>query len=272
MSTTQEQTYDQIYSQLQVPFPDHKIEGRHELRGKVIVSIGGGAGADVAHLARDNEVHVIDYSSASAPAARAFGLHPLTADLNAADLKLPFQPASVDVIVLKDILEHLIEPEKLLKASLTYLKPDGYLVISIPNHLNLWGRLRILFGGNLLWKGILHDHSKEYSEWNYMHIRFFTWDGFKRLLESNGLSITERFFDFGPLAHYFSIPMYLEHLSLKKEKAPLPPKSQVFLTIAGPVYRILNGLFPAALRSAICGLAPSLLTSGFYVHARRKSR
>jgi SAM-dependent methyltransferase len=268
--THQEIAYDKAYAQADsTPFPDHKIEGSHTLTGRLIVSIGGGTGADVAHLAKSNQVYVVDYSAQSAPIARAFGLTPVTADLNLPDPQLPFSPGGVDVIVLKDVLEHLMEPEKLLQISLKYLKPDGYLVISVPNHLNLWGRIRVMFGGNLIWNGILHDHATEYSEWNYMHIRFFTWNGFKKLLGRNHLRIERRFFDFGPFGHYFSIPMYAEHLRMKRDLGRLTPKGKLFLSVGFPIYRAINFIFPERLRCWLCAIAPSVFTSCFYVHARK---
>jgi SAM-dependent methyltransferase len=266
----QQSAYDAAYGNAdKVPFPDHKIEGFEPARGKTIVSIGGGTGADIAHLAKENRVYVVDYSAAAAGAARAFGLHPITADLNAPSTVLPFPDGAVDVVVLKDVLEHLLDPETMLARAAALLKPDGYLVLSLPNHLTLWGRLRLLFGGNLVWRGILHDHRTEYDEWNYMHIRFFTWGGVKRLLAKHRLEVTRTFFDFGSFGHYFSIPMYAEHLALKEKTGTLTPKGKLFLKVAHPIYRVLSVLFPERARNLVCRAAPSLFTSCFYVHVRK---
>ena len=50
--TYQQSAYDVAYGKSDlVPFPDHKIEGYAPIWGKTIVSVGGGTGADVAHLA-----------------------------------------------------------------------------------------------------------------------------------------------------------------------------------------------------------------------------
>ena len=268
--TAQQSAYDAAYGAAAlVPFPDHKVEARNDLVGKTIVSIGGGTGSDVAHLGAKNHVSIVDYSSAAEAAIRSFGLHPVIVDLNQGG-RLPFADASVDVMVLKDILEHLMTPRDLLTETLRVLKPDGYAVVSIPNHLNLWGRMRVLFGGNLIWKGLMHDHSAEYDESNYMHIRFFTWKGLVKFLESAGFKISQVFFDFGPLGHYFSIPMYAEHLELKRDRGLLTSKGALFLRFGYPVYRFFNLLVPPGLRNGICRLSPSLTTSCFYVHVRKK--
>jgi SAM-dependent methyltransferase len=266
----QQSAYDAAYEKSDpIPFPDHKIEGDTAPRGKIIVSVGGGTGSDIAHLAKENTVYVLDYSPAAADAARAFGLKPVTADLNSTSNVLPFENGSVDIVVLKDVLEHLLEPEIMLVRALKLLKPDGYLVLSLPNHMTLWGRLRILLGGNLIWRGILHDHRTEYDEWNYMHIRFFTWGGVKRLLKKYDLKITRTFFDFGSLGHYFSIPMYAEHLTLKEKAGTLTAKGRLFLKVVHPVYRFLNFIFPENIRNGVCRLSPSLFTSCFYLHVRK---
>jgi SAM-dependent methyltransferase len=269
-SNHQKSAYNSAYNSSDaIPFPDHKVEGDRDLRGKTIVSIGGGTGSDVAHLAKENRVYIVDYSTSAASAASAFGLIPIQADLNRPDVSLPFSNDSIDVLVLKDVLEHLMEPELVLQKLLPLVKSDGYIVISLPNHLNLWGRIKILFGGNLIWKGILHDHSSDYDEWNYMHIRFFTWSGVHRLLNKNHLKVTRTFFDFGPFGHYFSIPMYAEHLRMKQARGLLTTKGKWFLRLGYPIYSALNSIFPSIFRNVICRLNPSLLTSCFYFHVRK---
>jgi 2-polyprenyl-3-methyl-5-hydroxy-6-metoxy-1,4-benzoquinol methylase len=82
------------------------------------------------------------------------------------DVLKDIDKASLDYIVCADVLEHLIDPWKVLAELVTYLKPNGRLVISIPNvrHWSVWLPL-ILHGG---W---------EYRETGILdstHLRFFT--------------------------------------------------------------------------------------------------
>jgi 2-polyprenyl-3-methyl-5-hydroxy-6-metoxy-1,4-benzoquinol methylase len=60
--------------------------------------------------------------------------------------RLPIKGEKFDVIVLADILEHLNEPEKVLKEYKKYLKKDGHVIVSLPNIASWTIRLKQLFG------------------------------------------------------------------------------------------------------------------------------
>lgn len=47
--------------------------------------------------------------------------------------KLPFDDDFFDIIVINDVLEHLIDPDNLLREAHRVLKGEGVLVISVPN-------------------------------------------------------------------------------------------------------------------------------------------
>lgn len=57
-----------------------------------------------------------------------------------------FSPASFDVVVLADVLEHLANPERILSELKNLIKQDGWAVISLPNVANWRIRLSLLFG------------------------------------------------------------------------------------------------------------------------------
>ncbi len=61
-----------------------------------------------------------------------------------------------DYIILGDVLEHLIDPWKIVNELKQYLKKDGYLVSSIPNIMHV-SVLRNLVLGNFTYEdsGIL---------------------------------------------------------------------------------------------------------------------
>jgi len=60
---------------------------------------------------------------------------------------LPFGDGSFDLVVAKDICEHLINVEQLISESHRILKPGGVMVIGGPNLKSIYHRMRIL-GGN----------------------------------------------------------------------------------------------------------------------------
>ena len=89
-------------------------------------------------------------------------------------------PRDFDAIVISDVLEHLKEPASCLKTFKSYLKPNGKVIISVPNVACYNMRLSLLFGQfNYKKYGILDD----------THLRFFTFKTAKKMVESAGYRI-----------------------------------------------------------------------------------
>lgn len=85
-----------------------------------------------------------------------------------------------DYILMLDILEHLYNYEKVLKEAKKLLKPEGKIVISLPNIANFYVRLSLLFGRFTYYdKGILDK----------THLRFFTFSSIKKILKDFELEI-----------------------------------------------------------------------------------
>ena len=104
----------------------------------------------------------------------------LVADL---DDEIPALHGAFDAIVYGDVLEHLVDPLRVLVELDRSLGPSGFVIISVPNIAHLWIRLLLLVGRfDYLDRGIL-DQS---------HLRFFTERSLRAMLADAGLSI-ERF-------------------------------------------------------------------------------
>ena len=73
-----------------------------------------------------------------------FSLNSNHADLMASNEALPFDEASVDLIIAPHILEQMAEPYELLKEIHRVLVPEGRLIISGFNPMSLWGIKRLL--------------------------------------------------------------------------------------------------------------------------------
>lgn len=58
-------------------------------------------------------------------------------------LKLKMKNGSFDAALLCDVVEHVLEPEKLFKEVKRIVKKDGYIIISLPNE-TLWQLMRLL--------------------------------------------------------------------------------------------------------------------------------
>ncbi len=70
----------------------------------------------------------------------------IVADLDNCKLSEILAGESFDVVLCADVLEHLKDPVALLRELYSLLKPDGYLVASIPNVSHGSVRLALLFG------------------------------------------------------------------------------------------------------------------------------
>jgi 2-polyprenyl-3-methyl-5-hydroxy-6-metoxy-1,4-benzoquinol methylase len=269
--THQQKTYESVYS---IPFdaygfPDRKIEDTFHLQGKRILNLGCGTASDIWHIASQNKAFGMDYAVSGLKAAGQHGVQGVVGDLNFQTI-LPFADKSFDIIICKDILEHILEPLAVLQEVRRLLKDDGYIILSVPNHFYLSLRIRFLLGKGLIWKAIGSDHTEEYDEWNYMHLRFFTFQGFKCFLKTANVVPEKWFWDFGGLAHYNDPDMYFEpQLRKKKLGIPLSRRGKLGLLILRPLWLGLNVVFPRPLRSWIVSLLPGLLSAGFYVRVRK---
>jgi 2-polyprenyl-3-methyl-5-hydroxy-6-metoxy-1,4-benzoquinol methylase len=91
------------------------------------------------------------------------------------------EPASLDAVLCLDVLEHLEDPWLAVKRISPLIKPEGRLIISIPNIRN-WKFIR-----NLLFKGDFKYRDSGLLD--RTHLRFFTRDTALELAEIGGLKV-----------------------------------------------------------------------------------
>jgi 2-polyprenyl-3-methyl-5-hydroxy-6-metoxy-1,4-benzoquinol methylase len=102
-----------------------------------------------------------------------------------------------DRVLALDILEHLKNPDRLLRQCGDLLSPHGQLIVSVPNVANIRVRAALLFGQfNYDSRGIL----------DRTHLRFFTRKTARRLLEENGFRILDQKLTVIPLEFVFGLP------------------------------------------------------------------
>lgn len=94
-----------------------------------------------------------------------------------------------DLIVCKDVMEHLLFPDQFLKNATKLLSPNGRLLVQVPNHFTLYHRLKFLITSNIDTQLYFTDA----KEWNYPHIRFFTDDGMRDLFNSLNLKVEKSY-------------------------------------------------------------------------------
>jgi ubiquinone/menaquinone biosynthesis C-methylase UbiE len=249
----QKKIYKNLYKQDQylVDLPDKKITDGNYFKNKKILSIGAGTGRDIWYLAKDNQITAIDSSEEIIHVLNPKGIKTKIMNL---EKELPFPSESFDLVIAKDILEHITYPLEICKEIKRVLKPTGYAVINVPNHFCFPMRLRYLFGKNLIWKTFGINHENLFEEWNYMHIRYFTWKGFKKLLEKSELHISKTFFDIFTLNHYTDPEIVKQYF-----------KDQNSKTVIVRVLNMFNLIFPRFIRRKIANISPNLLSGSFYV-------
>ncbi|TSC85388.1 MAG: type 11 methyltransferase [Microgenomates group bacterium Gr01-1014_7] len=89
-----------------------------------------------------------------------------------------------DFIICADVLEHLVDPEKVLGFFKRKLKKNGQILISIPN-IAFWNsRIELLKGRFEYQQSGLFDKT---------HLRFYTYNSFLKLLQKIGFKIVAIF-------------------------------------------------------------------------------
>jgi len=86
-----------------------------------------------------------------------------------------------DVIILADVLEHLIEPQKILNKIKYCLRDDGQILISIPNIRNIKAIYKVFIKGDFSYE--------ERGIFDYTHLRFFCRRNIKQLVIDSGFRI-----------------------------------------------------------------------------------
>jgi SAM-dependent methyltransferase len=127
--------------------------------------------------------------------------------------QLPIDDASVDFVICKDVLEHLIDPVFLTNEISRILKPGGYFLVHVPNHFPIWGRLKFLLTNNI----DTFSYFPQSSRHDFPHIRFFTLSSMISLLKISGFKMAENlsfFFAQPPLLHRL-MPIWFRKLITK---------------------------------------------------------
>ncbi len=91
-----------------------------------------------------------------------------------------------EVVLMGDVLEHLVHPEKVLQNVARLLADNGFVVVSLPNVVHWTQRVKILFGRFEYQPVGLLDAT---------HLRFFNLKSARALIERSGYEVL----DFHPI-------------------------------------------------------------------------
>jgi methionine biosynthesis protein MetW len=99
-------------------------------------------------------------------------------NLDKDELLSSFIEQSYDYIVVADVIEHLYDVSHLISQLRLLIKPAGTIIFSVPNISHIASALELLYGNFDYRQNGLLDST---------HIRFFSFDGLIKTLESSGL-------------------------------------------------------------------------------------
>jgi 2-polyprenyl-3-methyl-5-hydroxy-6-metoxy-1,4-benzoquinol methylase len=173
--------------------------------GRVIGSVGCGCAATESVLVQQGRlVHGVDI----APEAISFARTRLTsATLVTPGQTLPFAPASLDGLILADVLEHLPQAWEVLQQYAEYIRPGGWVVISVPNMLWISAFYRYAIRGD--WP------EQDEGIFDKTHLQFMTHRRLERWCSDAGLVVERRFDSSGFITrHRKLIGVVLEALTL----------------------------------------------------------
>ena len=122
-------------------------------------------------------VDAVELSGEMAEHARPWCRRLVVGNLEELDLEQALGGLAYEVILCADVLEHLRDPWSLVRKLARCVAPDGRLLLSVPN-VGYLGLLVDLLRGNFRYRdeGLL----------DRTHLRFFTFDSLRELLEQTG--------------------------------------------------------------------------------------
>ena len=141
-----------------------------------ILDVGCGEGLLGSFLVEDNEVFGVDIHKNKIKKCLNKGIK---AQLVKEDDGLPYEDNALDVVTCCDVLEHLLDPFKMVSEINRVLKKGGMFLSTVPNMYDLRTRIAFPFG---LWTKITFGA-------NLGHIRFYSKKTHKKLIEDEGFLI-----------------------------------------------------------------------------------
>jgi SAM-dependent methyltransferase len=145
--------------------------------GVRVLDVGCGTGSVtlIANRGKGNAVVSIEPDPQRAEIARSRGIETYCGYLAPAFFA---EHGNFDVIVFADVLEHLAEPAAMLDLALEGLRPEGSILISVPNAVHWTMRWQLLRGRFDYRESGIRDAT---------HLRWFTRHTLEQLLASRGL-------------------------------------------------------------------------------------
>jgi methionine biosynthesis protein MetW len=180
------QDYD-FQLQLENPSSTHSIQVKVIPDGSRVLDVGCHTGVLGQFLRQKKHCYIvgIDSDASALVDARKKLDHAIPVNIEEAgwpEQVRPYVGKGFDIILFGDVLEHTREPLTILKEARSLLKPQGRVIVSIPNVAHWRIRLGLLAGKfNYTEAGIL----------DRTHLRFYTHRSLHELIKTAGYAVVE---------------------------------------------------------------------------------
>ncbi len=149
-------------------------------QGSTVLEIGCADGrlANLLTIKKKCRVYCVEKDTAMSCIARSKCEKMLNIDIERTPL--PYSEGFFDHIIMGNVLEHMVDPVKVLKDIRKYLSADGFLIYSVPSIVNWHSRLTI-FSGKF-----------EYADsgvFDRTHLHFYNLNSAKKLASDAGYRI-----------------------------------------------------------------------------------
>ena len=152
---------------------------------RTVLDVGCGAGGNAAALVADGKI--VDGITVSPEEARLASACCRKVWIHDLELGIPESlNGPYDLCICSHVIEHIRNPTPLLQGIRRVLAPQGILLVALPNLLQYRYRLALCRGRFEYESGGILDST---------HVRWYTWDSGKRLLETHGFLVEKRIAD-----------------------------------------------------------------------------
>jgi ubiquinone biosynthesis O-methyltransferase len=196
--------YNRIADRKRVDFIANVLKGSLPANGRIL-DVGCGNGVISRHLGRlGYNVLGVDVSDKTIEMAKAIDPMPNVVFMKKSAEELVASGEKYDAVICSEVLEHLDNPDSLLKVLAASLTDNGKLIITVPNGngpretLVTKPVLNMRRKNNWLWKAIVRikkllgysGTTVQSAADNLDHIQFFSRADLERLSQSHGFKIT----------------------------------------------------------------------------------
>jgi len=148
-------------------------------KGNRLLDVGCGDGV-ITRIAVDRyqEIHGCDISDTALHRSRCIGIFPVCSDLN--DGHIPYKDATFDCVTALEVLEHIINPLRILIEIKRVLEANGQFLLTTPN-IRYFRNLQ-----TLIFRGSFPHTTTDTFIWGGGHFHYFTRRDLSLLLTQAG--------------------------------------------------------------------------------------